>query len=60
MKIPGWSALIIVPALILIASFSTIRQSQSPVALGLIMGGGSFLVALIAWGTLAMLDKWRR
>jgi hypothetical protein len=59
MKIPGWSALIIVPALIFGSSFSTIRNSESPVALGLIAGGASLVIALVAWGTLALMDKWR-
>jgi hypothetical protein len=60
MKIPGWSALVIVPAVILSASFNVIRDSESPALLGLIIGGAAFLIAFLAWGILALLGRRRR
>ena len=60
MKIPGWSSLIIVPMVILGSSFNVIRRSESPVTLGLIVGFSAFIVALIAWGLLALLDRMKR
>ena len=60
MKIPGWSALVIVPLVIIGDSLGVIRRSESPIQLGLIIGVSAFGIALIAWLALVALDKLRR
>ena len=59
MKIPGWSALIIVPVVIFGSSYKTILQSENPTRLAMIAGISSLVIVLFAWALMAMLDKKR-
>lgn len=60
MKLPGWSAAIISPLLILAASLPAIRRSESPLFLTGIMLAMGIMVGGLSWGILEMTDRVRR
>jgi Alpha/beta hydrolase family len=59
MKIPSWSAIVIIPAIILVASVQPIANSENPIALSLIMVAVSLVVAIVSWGLLGMFDSFK-
>ena len=60
MKIPSWSAFLIVPAMWIIAGSPVVIRSDNPGKSALVLGITAIIVAILAWGMLALFDKVKR
>jgi hypothetical protein len=56
-KLPGWSAMVIVPVVIIGASARVILRSSNPVPIAAIVVASSVVVGALGWGVLSLLGR---